>query len=266
MKSAARSVRAPAVAGLFYPGDPRELAADVDALLRTHKPATHRPKALIVPHAGYVYSGAIAAVAYGLLERCGGTLRRAVIFGPSHREWFRGVALPASRTFATPLGEMHVDVEAVNSLRRLPYVLVSDEPHAAEHSLEVQLPFLQRIDPNLLIVPALIGNASVTEVEAIMDSIWGGPETLILVSSDLSHYRSYDSARAIDRRTAQNIVAGQGGLEGEEACGCIGVNALVRAAAKRGLHTELLDLRSSGDTAGDRRRVVGYGAFALYED
>jgi AmmeMemoRadiSam system protein B len=265
MKTAAPEVRAPAVAGLFYPGDPMQLNATLDSLLRSRKPAGHQPKALIVPHAGYVYSGPIAATAYGLIDPTVGNLRRAVIVGPSHRQWFRGAALPASTAFATPLGEVRVDVEAVNAIRTLPHVLICDEPHAAEHSLEVQLPFLQRIDPSLLIVPVLVGDATVSEVEAIIDALWGGPETLILVSSDLSHYHSYEGARAIDARTAQDIVAGQGGLQGEQACGCVGVNALIRAAAKRGLRAELLDLRNSGDTAGDRRRVVGYGAFAIHE-
>ncbi len=268
MKTDARnlSVRAPAVAGLFYPGSPGQLGSTIDSLLAESRPAPRIPKALIVPHAGYVYSGPVAASAYGLFGASASTLRRAVILGPSHHHWFRGVALPASKAFETPLGVVEVDAGAADRLRQLPFVQVSDEPHAEEHSLEVQIPFLQRINPDIRIVPVLIGDATAAEVEEVIDALWDGPETLIVVSTDLSHYHSYRAAQTIDAATARAILDGRDDLLGDQACGCLGVNGLMRAVAKHGLHPHLLDVRNSGDTAGDKRRVVGYGAFGFYEN
>ncbi len=258
-------VRAPAVAGLFYPRDPGQLGSTIDSLLAEHPADARMPKALIVPHAGYVYSGPIAASAYGLLGAAAAAIRRVVIVGPSHRHWFRGVALPASEAFATPLGVMRVDEAAVEALRKLPHLQVSDEPHAAEHSLEVQVPFLQRISPEARIIPIVIGEATAAEVETILEAVWGGPETLIVVSSDLSHYHPYRAAQAIDSATTRAILSGRDDLSGDQACGCVGVNGLTRVVRKRGLRAELLDVRNSGDTAGDKRQVVGYGAFGYYD-
>ncbi len=271
------ALRPAAVAGLFYPSEPGELRATVSALLdaaradhRARTPggaaaAARAPKALILPHAGYVYSGAIAASGYAALGAAARTLGRVVLLGPAHRVWLRGLAVPAAQAFATPLGEMPVDTDAVAALRALPAVTVSDEAHALEHSLEVQLPFLQELAPQARIVPVVAGDASCGEAAALIDVLWGGPETLIIVSSDLSHYQSYASACVADRATAQAIVAGREDLRGDEACGAVPINGLARVARRRGLRVEILDLRNSGDTAGERSRVVGYGAFGYYD-
>lgn len=259
------TARPAAVAGLFYPRDPDELGATLNALLAAPQATPKLPRALIVPHAGYEYSGPIAGRAYGSLGPEARSLRRVVLLGPSHREWFRGLAVPTAQAFATPLGVMRVDAAAVITLRRLDAVVVSDAPHALEHSLEVQLPFLQRLAPAAEIVPIVAGDAKPADVEAVIGALWGGAETLIVVSSDLSHYHSYAAARALDAATAQAILEGRGDLSGEEACGSIVINGLARVVRNRGLRAELLDLRNSGDTAGDRRRVVGYGAFAFYD-
>lgn len=259
------TVRPEAVAGLFYPRDPDELSAMLNALLAVPRAPPKLPRALIVPHAGYEYSGPIAGRAYGSLGSAARSLRRVVLLGPSHREWFRGLAVPTVQAFATPLGVMRVDAAAVITLRQLNAVVVSDAAHALEHSLEVQLPFLRRLAPAAEIVPVVAGEASPADVEAVIGALWGGAETLIVVSSDLSHYHSYAAAQALDAATAQAILEGRGDLSGEEACGSIVVNGLARVARNRGLRAELLDLRNSGDTAGDRRRVVGYGAFAFYD-
>jgi AmmeMemoRadiSam system protein B len=258
-------VRPAAVAGLFYPGNAGELNATLDSLLAGAESGVRAPKALIVPHAGYMYSGTVAGRAYRTLEPVARLLQRIVLLGPSHREWFRGLAVPRAQAFATPLGLSRIDPVAVDRLTRLPAVVVADAPHAREHSLEVQLPFLQRLLPNAEIVPIVVGEATPAEAEAIIDALWGGPETVIVVSSDLSHYHPYEEARALDTETAEAILDARAALTGEEACGCIPVNGLLRAARRRGLRVELLDLRNSGDTAGDRDRVVGYGAFGFYD-
>lgn len=258
------TIRPAAVAGLFYPAEPQNLAATVESLLdRTTRPA-HPPKALIVPHAGYAYSGPVAGRAYGTIADAARPLRRIVLIGPSHREWFRGVAVPVAQAFATPLGIVPID-SAVDELRRVDVIVASDVPHALEHSLEVQLPFLQRLAPAAAIVPLLVGDASPGEVERVLDALWDEPDTLIIVSSDLSHYHPYDIARKIDAATAQSILQGREDLSGEQACGCIAVDGLARIRRKRRLRADLLDLRNSGDTAGDRHRVVGYGAFGFYD-
>jgi len=262
---AEQAVRAAAVAGLFYPGDPQALSDQLDALLFGAHPLNRWPRALIVPHAGYVYSGPVAAQAYGSLGAAAGALRRVVLLGPSHREWFRGIALPQAQAFATPLGVVPIDMQAASKLRELSAVLVSDLPHAHEHSLEVQLPFLQRLAPDAKIVPVLAGEAGPAEVAEVIDALWDGSETLIICSSDLSHYHDYRAAQALDEATAHAILEGREDLTGEQACGYTVVNGLARVMRQRGLRAKLLDLRNSGDTAGDRSRVVGYGAFGFYD-
>lgn len=257
-------VRPPAVAGLFYPAEAPRLRAQVDALLDAAHPAGGpAPKALIVPHAGYVYSGAIAASAYAQLAPIAQRIRTVVLLGPAHRVTLRGLALPAATHFATPLGAVELDTEAVARLRGLPQVSVSDTAHAAEHSLEVHLPFLQSLLPKFLLLPLVVGQATTAEVAQVLDRVWGGEDTLIVVSSDLSHYLSYDEARATDRATAQAIVDLRPHIEPDAACGAYPINGLLDSAARHGLRGSLLDLRSSGDTAGDHARVVGYGAFAF---
>jgi MEMO1 family protein len=259
-------VRPPAVAGLFYPRSAAELESTLDALLAGPAPAGGTPKALIVPHAGYIYSGIVAGHAYRSIKAGGALIERIVLVGPSHREWFRGLAVPQAQAFATPLGLSRVDEAAVGRLAGRPPVIVSDIAHAREHSLEVQLPFLQRLLPNAQMVPLLVGEATTAEVQAVLEATWGGPETLVVVSSDLSHYHPYEEARSLDGTTVGAILDGRANLTGEDACGCLPVNALLRAARRHGLRAELIDLRNSGDTAGDRDRVVGYGAFGFYDD
>lgn len=258
--------RPPAVAGSFYPGDPAALAASVDRLLAAF-PATSGapPKVLIVPHAGYIYSGATAAAAYAKLLPLRQKIRRVVLLGPTHRVAVSGLALPASAAFATPLGEIRLDIEAMAQVRDLPQVVVSDRVHAQEHSLEVQLPFLQRALDDFSLVPLAVGDAAPESVAEVLERLWGGPETLIVISSDLSHFLPYAAARQVDRDTCQQILHFATDLEPTQACGAFPLNGLLLAAGRRDLQPELLELCNSGDTAGDRQRVVGYAAFALSE-
>jgi hypothetical protein len=264
MRSA--EVRPAAVAGTFYPGFPEELAAEVGGMLADAgmSPAPV-PKAIIAPHAGYMYSGAVAAAAYARLRPAASRISRVVLLGPVHRVPVRGLALPAAAAFATPLGTVPVDLDAVRQLAGLRQVCVSADAHALEHSLEVQLPFLQAVLEKFAVVPLAVGEASAEDVAEVLDRLWGGPETLIVVSSDLSHYLSYDDAQAVDRATARAILELRTNISHEQACGGTPVNGLTLVAQRHGLVPELVDLRNSGDTAGDRRRVVGYGAFAFVE-
>lgn len=260
-------VRPAAVAGMFYPGARPRLAADVRAYLgdvRVAPGAT--PKAVIVPHAGFVYSGLVAASAYARLAPLRDVVRRVVLLGPTHRVPVRGLAVPETHAFATPLGDVPIDREAVDRALRLPQVVASDAAHAHEHALEVQLPFLQTVLRDFALVPFAVGHASADDVAGVLDLLWGGPETLVVVSSDLSHYHRYEVARQIDRATADTILSLSPTLDHEQACGATPVNGLLVCAKRRKLGAELLDLCNSGDTAGDRSRVVGYAAFALNED
>ena len=257
-------VRRPAVAGSFYPADPERLRAQVRGFLRDAPGSGEAPKALIVPHAGYVYSGPIAASGYARLGRGRGLVTRVVLLGPSHRVPFRGMALSGARAFATPLGDVPVDLAAVEAVRDLPHVKVWDAPHEHEHSLEVQLPFLQEVLGSFLLVPVVVGDAAASEVDALLERLWGGPETAVVVSSDLSHYLDQVSATQVDRATTASILALRPEAIGTEAaCGFFPVRGLLVAARNHGLRAEALDLRTSGDTAGDRDRVVGYGAYAF---
>jgi AmmeMemoRadiSam system protein B len=262
-----RAVRPAAVAGTFYPGTPTVLSAAVQAYLadagsmqETRDPL---PKALIVPHAGYVYSGPVAAPAYRRIAAGRASVRRVVLLGPVHRVPILGLALPAAQAFATPLGTVAIDAEAAALALELPQVQVSDAAHALEHSLEVQLPFLQTVLDDFKIVPFAVGDATAEEVGEVIDRLWGGPETLIVVSSDLSHYHSYAAARQIDRGTADAILALDASIDHEQACGATPINGFALCARRHHLKPELLDLRNSGDTAGDKSRVVGYAAFAF---
>ncbi len=262
------SVRPAAVAGMFYPAAPRELAREVDDMLAhsaTSGLAPGFPKALIVPHAGYVYSGSVAAEAYDRLRPARGIVRRVVLLGPCHRVPVRGLALPEATAFATPLGQVPIDQEAVKSLAGLPQVVVSRAVHAEEHALEVQLPFLQRVLGEFSLVPLAVGAATPEQVAEVIDRLWGGAETLIVISSDLSHYHPYEEARAIDRGTAQAILDYSTEIDHEQACGATPVAGMLLAAKRHRLKVELLDLRNSGDTAGGRGRVVGYAAFAFWD-
>lgn len=259
--------RQPAVAGTFYPANAVELSAEVRTLLAGARQAapTRIPKALIVPHAGYVYSGPVAAEAYARLAPQAKQVRRVVLLGPVHRVPVRGLALPRSSEFLTPLGRIPLDAEAMRAVSDLPQVTVSDEAHALEHSLEVHLPFLQTVLGDFKLLPFAVGNATATEVAEVLERVWGGDETLIVISSDLSHFLPYDMAKQIDGETVKRILALRPGLNHEQACGATPVNGLLAFAAKHGLEAELLDVRSSGDTAGDKSRVVGYASIAFYE-
>ncbi len=262
------SVRPAAVAGAFYPDDPRTLRADVDELLGTVESLAPRfgyPKALIVPHAGYIYSGGVAASAYSELASARGLVRRVVILGPVHRVPVRGLALPGADEFATPLGRIPIDREAVKAVIALPQVVVSAPAHAMEHSLEVQLPFLQRVLGEFSLVPFAVGDASPEEVAQVIEQLWGGPETLIVLSTDLSHYHTYDEARRIDGATLERIEHLSADLNHDQACGATPLNGLLRVARAKGLKIRRLAACNSGDTAGGRGRVVGYASFALDE-
>jgi len=263
-----QEIRPPAVAGAFYAGEPALLADEVDHYLAQARdrlagdePA---PKALIVPHAGFVYSGPVAASAYARIAAFGDRIRRVVLFGPAHRVWVDGMAVPAARQFQTPLGPVPLDTAALATLAALPFVETSDAAHAEEHSLEVQLPFLQRALDQFALVPVVVGGADGAQVAAALDAVWGGDDTLIVISSDLSHYHAYDRARQRDQATCAAIEGLEvGRITPEDACGCRGVDGLLRAAQQRALRPHTLDLRNSGDTAGPRDRVVGYGAWAF---
>jgi hypothetical protein len=254
---------------MFYPGDSRELAQSRAQLLGAvaHGNSGRAvPKALIAPHAGYVYSGPVAASVYALLAPARRVVTRVVLLGPTHRVAVRGIALPACQAFATPLGTVEIDAAAVETLRKMPQMTISATAHALEHSLEVHLPFLQTVLEHFTLVPLAVGQATAQEVAEVLDALWGGPETLIVVSSDLSHYLSYVDAQAVDRATAKAILGLAADLSHEQACGATPVAGLTQVARRRGLKPELIDLRNSGDTAGDRNRVVGYGSFAFYEE
>lgn len=262
------TVRPAAVAGTFYPGDPARLEADVRAYLKAAAPpaGAPAPKAIIAPHAGYVYSGPIAASAYARLAPARGTITRVVLLGPCHRIAVRGLAAPSADAFATPLGAVPVDRAAIDGILDLPQVSVFDATHAQEHSLEVHLPFLQVVLGAFALVPLVVGDASDAEVAEVLERLWGGPETLIVVSSDLTHYLDYATARRIDDETRAAIEQLDPQAIGrDQACGRIPVRGLLAVARRKGLRAATLDLRNSGDTAGDKARVVGYGAWAFDE-
>jgi len=259
------AIRPAAVAGMFYPDDPIELKQTVTDLLAKAGAAesVRAPKALIVPHAGYIYSGPIAASAYARLADLRGRIRRVVLLGPTHRVYVRGLALPEAERFATPLGEVMLDRDGMWQLNGLPQVIRSAAAHQMEHSLEVQLPFLQQVLGDFQLLPLAVGEATAAEVAEVLEAVWGGDETLIVISSDLSHFLPDALARKVDGGTVQAILAMNSHLNHEQACGATPINGLLLAARKHGLHPVVLDVRNSSDTAGDPDRVVGYAAFAF---
>jgi len=257
--------RPPAVAGMFYPAGADALSQQVDTMLAQVSPAVAiHPKALIAPHAGYIYSGPVAASAYTLLQDME-HIHRVVLIGPVHRVPVSGLALPEADSFSTPLGDIPLDKEAMESIAQLPQVVWSEAAHAMEHSLEVHLPFLQRVLGEFQLVTLAAGDASPEDVAGVLDVLWGDDETLIVISSDLSHYLPYQQAQQVDRITADNILAKQWPISHEQACGATPINGLLATSDRHGLTPHLLDLRNSGDTAGDKQQVVGYGAFAFTE-
>jgi hypothetical protein len=260
-----RALRPAAVAGTFYPADPHELRTNVDALLAAAAPASGPPpKALVAPHAGYLYSGPVAASAFRQLSHARGLARRVVLLGPSHYVGFEGLAAPSSEAFATPLGTVAVDRTALDAIADLPQVTVSDRAHLREHSLEVELPFLQRLLGDFALVPLVVGDAEPGEVAAVLDRLWGGDETVIVISTDLSHYLDGATATRRDTATTNAILALAPERIGvDDACGRNPLRGLLVSARARGLTARLLDQRHSGDTAGPSDRVVGYGAYAF---
>jgi hypothetical protein len=259
-------VRRPAVAGTFYPSGAPALRSVLEECARhssNHRPEG-RPKALIAPHAGYIYSGPIAATAYGCLAPWRDEIRRVVLLGPSHHVPLRGLATSSAEYFLTPLGPVQLDLGAMLTLQELPFVRQRDDAHVAEHSLEVHLPFLQVALEEFRLIPLVVGDANPTEVAEALDRVWDGDETLIVVSTDLSHYQPYEVARKLDAETDRAIRRFDvEAIDGRRACGFRALNGLLTAAEARGLVVTPLDVRNSGDTAGDRQRVVGYGAYAL---
>lgn len=269
IESGTPGVRQPAVAGAFYPADKNALVRDIHQFLDKVKLTENVSvpfKAMVVPHAGYIYSGQTAAFAYAQLAAARGIIRRVVILGPVHRVPVHGLALPGVDAFDTPLGRVELDKEAIARITGLRQVVVSPMAHAMEHSLEVQLPFLQTVLDDFKLVPLAVGDASPAEVAQVLELLWGGPETLIVVSSDLSHYLSYAAAQVMDGGTVQNILDMQTTLTHHQACGATPVNGLLLAARHYHLHPKVLHACNSGDTAGDRARVVGYAAFILTEE
>ena len=263
-------IREAAVAGSFYPADPGELQLTVGRLLdaAARKPAQTQlpPKAVVVPHAGYVYSGPVAATAYARLRPFRSHYRRVVLLGPSHCVAFGGLAASSAAAFRTPLGDVPLDRVVIDALQ-YPAVSVIDAAHRPEHSLEVQLPFLQSVLSSFALVPLLVGGADPTEVAAVIEQLWDGRETLVVVSSDLSHYLGYGEARKLDQDTCQAIERLNGRrIRNAQACGATPLRGLLLAARRRGLCVETLDLRNSGDTSGSRGRVVGYGAWLFVEE
>lgn len=257
------TARPPAVAGMFYPDDAAHLAREVQQLLAEVSPKILIPKALIVPHAGYIYSGAIAATAYATLIPIASRIRRVVLLGPTHRVAVRGLALPGAAAFDTPLGRVMLDAAAARSIADFPQISVRPDVHAQEHSLEVQLPFLQSVLTDFTVLPLAVGMASSEEVAEVLEAVWGGDETLIVISSDLSHYLPYNTAQRVDRETTQAILNLQQPIPHDRACGGTPISGLILAARHHHLTPHLLDLRNSGDTAGTRDQVVGYTAFAF---
>jgi len=258
------SIRPAAVAGMFYPEDETSLRSMVQQFLAQATSIGHVPKAIITPHAGYIYSGPIAANAYHLLENNSEYINRIVLLGPSHRVPLLGLAATSATSFATPLGLVEIDQNMIRKLAKLKQVKTLDEAHAMEHSLEVQLPFLQTILTDFKLIPLVVGDASAREVCEVLELACQDRQTLIVISSDLSHYHDYATANKLDALTSQAIINLDGDKIGyEDACGRTPVNGLLMYASTHGLKAEILDQRNSGDTAGSKDQVVGYGAYAF---
>jgi MEMO1 family protein len=257
-------IRQPAVAGAFYPANPKQLHHMLEHYLNDIKTEDKVPKAIIVPHAGYIYSGPIAATAYARLKKARDIITQVVLMGPSHRVGFAGLAVSNADFFSTPFGEIPINTQAVQQISVYPFVQYLDQAHEYEHSLEVHLPFLQEVLGNFSLVPIVAGDAPVQQVSQVLEELWGGPETLIVISSDLSHYHDYKTAQELDQNTSNIIENLQyEELDFESACGRVPVSGLLALARKKLLRVKTVDLRNSGDTAGDKDRVVGYGAYVI---
>lgn len=261
------SVRQPAVADMFYPGNPHELHRMVVTFLNeanVPESGVAVPKALVAPHAGYIYSGPVAASAYIRLKPAKEQIHRVVLLGPSHRVPLIGCACSTAQYFATPLGNIPLDRKAINDILSLPFVKELDQAHTLEHSLEVHLPFLQEVLAEFTLVPVVVGDCAPEDVAELIEKLWGGPETLIVVSSDLSHYHDYDTAKQMDSQTSKAIEELDfNSIHSQQACGVMPLRGLMFAAKKHALHATAVDCRNSGDTAGPRNQVVGYGSYVF---
>jgi AmmeMemoRadiSam system protein B/AmmeMemoRadiSam system protein A len=256
-------IRPAAVAGRFYPSSADTLQQDVDRMLREATSNAPCPKAIVVPHAGFVYSGSVAAQAYARVANGSSRISRVVLMGPSHQVGFEGIASSSADFYTTPLGQVPLDKNGVEQIKHLPGVGTLDQAHAQEHSLEVHLPFLQRCLDRFVLLPLVVGQASPAQVAAVIKALWGGPETLVVISSDLSHFLSYQEAQAKDAATSRQIEALNTELSGDQACGCRPLNGLLQVLAERKLAITALQVINSGDTAGDKERVVGYGSYVV---
>ncbi|MDM8558323.1 AmmeMemoRadiSam system protein B [Candidatus Parabeggiatoa sp. HSG14] len=258
------TVRTPAVAGMFYPADASELRTLVRNFLDETKVSGSVPKAMIAPHAGYIYSGAVAASVYTRLIAAHKIIKQVVLLGPSHRVSFEGLAATSMQSFATPLGEIPIDKPAIDEVLTLPQVSMLEQAHTQEHSLEVQLPFLQEVLGDFKLVPLVVGDATPEQVGGVLEKLWGGVETLIVISSDLSHYHDYETAQKMDKLTSQAIEnLRPEDIHHEQACGRHPINGLLHVARAKNMQVQTIDLRNSGDTAGSKHQVVGYGAYVF---
>ena len=261
------SIRPTAVAGSFYPKQASELNTLLDKYLSLETVKIASPKAIIAPHAGYIYSGETAASIYSNIEQIKDKVRRVVLLGPTHRVYVKGIALPSNTHFASPLGNVSIDTQSLNKISKHSFVDYIDEAHAQEHSLEVHIPFLQKVLNNFVLLPILVGEASPGQVAIILNELWGGEETLIVISSDLSHFLDYETAAKTDNKTTQLIENfDYEHIGSKQACGCMPMRGLLKLAQEKNMSIQTVDVRNSGDTAGTKDRVVGYGAYALFEN
>jgi AmmeMemoRadiSam system protein B len=259
-----KTIRQPAVAGSFYPDNPNVLSAMLTGYLEQVAPSAKVPKAIIVPHAGYIYSGACAAQAYARLAAQHATIKRVILLGPSHHVGFTGLALSSADAFNMPLGNIPLDKDAITSLLQFPFVQYLDQAHTLEHSLEVQLPFLQMMLDDFSLIPIVAGDCPAEQIEQVLELFYGQPGTLIVISSDLSHFHDYATAQRLDQATSKKIEnLDYQHLDFDSACGRVPVSGLLALAKKKSLQIKMIDLRNSGDTAGDKSRVVGYGAYVI---
>lgn len=260
------NIREAAVAGTFYPAAPIQLKQMLEQYLNDAPIGMKVPKAIIAPHAGYIYSGSIAASVYARLQSAKELINRVVLIGPSHRIGFQGLAVSTAKQFATPLGTIEVDIDSIAKIANHSFVQHMDQAHKDEHSLEVHLPFLQTVLKNFTLIPIVAGNASAEQVCQIIEQFWYEPETLIVISSDLSHFHDYETAQELDRKTTELIEQLQyEKLDSRLACGCVPIKGLLALARKKNLQVKAIDIRNSGDTAGssDKNKVVGYGAYVI---
>lgn len=258
-------VRKAAVAGLFYPKKEKELSQMVERFISEAQADDIIPKALIAPHAGYVYSGPIAGTAYAYLKKTASAYTKAVVIGPAHRLAFSGVAAPSHDYFETPLGRVLIDRETITKLESLGFVQILDAAHAEEHSLEVQIPFLQKTLPEMSLVPLLVGRIESDRLSSLIGLLAEDQTNIIIISSDLSHFEEYSHAQALDQETSRSIESLEDKrISGEAACGVYPIRGLLQYAREAGLRVKTVDLANSGDTAGSKDSVVGYGAYVFY--